>query len=149
MGGLVRGIVQGLSDGAVIVGAQIATRKLATAAASLLPAVDPATANATTEKAKFIGFRLGAAVAVSIAARKFAPKVARIAAAGAFGEAINAGLAQTGAAKFLGALPGGVRRVVNVDRSGYNVPAGRRVNAWPRQNRAGVGAWPQMQVVGQ
>lgn len=137
--GVVDNIVQGLKDGATVVGGQVIARKIRGAITGMLPA---SAQTAVKSGAGYVALTIGSAIAVSLAARKFLPAQARMAAAGAFSEAINAALAQTPIAPYLGAF--GPRRIVPV--------AGRRpgVSAWPqpRAVAAGVSAWPQPRVVG-
>jgi hypothetical protein len=133
--GIVGGIVQGLKDGAVVVAGQVAARKIRGAITGMLPA---ATQTSLKSGAGYVALSIGSAVAVSIAAKKFLPAQARMAAAGAFSEAINAALAQTPIAPYLGAFA--PRRIVPI--------AGRRpvgVGAWTAPAAvAGVGAWPRV-----
>jgi hypothetical protein len=134
--GIVGSIVQGLKDGAVVVAGQVAARKIRGAITGMLPSTSQ---TAVKSGAGYVALSIGSAVAVSIAAKKFLPAQARMAAAGAFSEAINAALAQTPVAPYLGAF--GPRRIVATRRAG--------VGAWAQPvavaaGRAGVGAWPRV-----
>lgn len=139
--GIVGGIIQGLKDGAAVVGGQVAARKARGAITGMLPAA--AKAKVATG-AGYVALSIASAIGVSLAARKFLPGQARMIAGGAWSEAINAALAQTPVAPYLGAFAP-VRRLV---------PARGRVNnvsAWPGSGaaqlaaagRSGVAAWPR------
>lgn len=132
--GLAGSFMEDGKNGLGVVAGQVVTRKISSAAAAMLPA--PA-AGSAVEKIQNIGLRLGAAALTAFLARKFAPRgLAAFVAAGAFGEAINWGLAQTPVAPFLGALP--ARRALPLPMTRVG-----RVAAWPRSLPAGVGAWPK------
>lgn len=139
-GGMMGQVTEGLQDGLAVVGGQVIARKLATGVAAMVPTPT----NATIQKVQYVGLRLAAAIGVAMASKKFAPKYSRMMTAGAFSEAINAGLAQTPIAPFLAAIP---RRRGNPALAGRRInPAIGRVAAWPAAipastARAGVGAW--------
>lgn len=126
-------IKNGIVDGLSVVAGQTATRKLGAAISAALPPAS--TTNQVAASAQFVGTRLAGAIAVGIAARKFAPKYSRMVVAGAFAEVVNCALAQTPVAPFLSALPR--RRLVALP-SRTGVPA---VRAWPGQTPR-VSAWP-------
>lgn len=137
--GIVGGIVQGLKDGAAIVGGQVAARKIRGAITGMMPAAQQA---GLKSGAGYVGLSLVGAIITSIAAKKLIPTQARMITGGAFSEVINAGLAQTPAAAYLGAF-GPSRRLI--------APAARRgVAAWPGSGarplaagRTGMAAWPK------
>jgi hypothetical protein len=138
LGGVVGTIVQGLKDGGAVVGGQVAARKIRGAVTGLLPADMQAKVRTGVGH---IALSIASAVTVSLVTKRFLPGYSRMVAAGAFSEAINAALAQTPVAPFLGAFP--ARRVVAAPVNG-----GRRgVNAWsgasalPPAAPRGVGAW--------
>lgn len=147
--GIVGNIVQGLKDGVAIVGGQVAARKIRGAVTGMLPA---ATQLEVASGMGYVALSLVSAIAVSIAAKKFIPGQARMIAGGAFSEAINAGIAQTPVAPYLGAFAP-VRRIVPpITRRAGGRPG---VNAWPGGGnpalsaaRNGLAAWPMMRAVG-
>lgn len=135
--GMMGQVMEGLQDGAAVVAGQVIARKLATGVAAMVPAPS----SASIQKVQYVGLRLAAAVGISVMARKFAPKYSRMMAAGAFSEAINAGLAQTPIAPFLAAIPR--RRNPAMGALPRRAAAGR-IAAWPTAipaARTGVGAW--------
>lgn len=147
--GLVNDIVQGLKDGTVIVGGQIGARKIRGAITGMIPVTSQASVQSG---AGYIALTVVSALIVSLAAKKFVPAYARMATAGAFSETINAALAQTPVAAYLGAFAPVRRRVI---------PSGagnrRGVAAWPGASasymalqgaRTGVAAWPMPRSVG-
>lgn len=133
--GIVADLTTGFVDGVSVSGGRLATRKLAAAAAAMLPAPE---AGSTMEKVQAVGVRVASALAVGFAARRFAPKWARMITAGAFSDAVDCALAQTPAAPFLSAFAR-VRRPAALP-----MPA-RRVgtSAWPGNQLPRVSAWPQ------
>lgn len=142
-----RGIVQGLKDGAAVVGGQVATRKISGAVTGMLPATMQPKVQTGVGK---IGLSLLSAVVTSLIARRALPAQSRLITAGAFSETINCALAQTPIAPFLSAYPH-ARRLSAYPTSGYNVPAG--MSAYPgtgtrRVLTAGAPRVPQMRVVG-
>lgn len=134
--GIVGSIVQGLKDGAAVVGGQVATRKVRGAITGMLP---QATAANVSKGIGYVALSLVSSVVVSMVAKRVLPSQARMIVAGAFSETINCALAQTPIAPYLSAYPR--RRVA--------------MNAWPTPKgitggarAAGVAAWPTMRVAG-
>lgn len=133
--GIVGGIVQGLKDGGAVVLGQVGARKVRGAVTGMLPANLQAQ---VATGAGQIALSLASAVVVSLVARKALPNHARMIAAGAWSETINAALAQTPIAPLMSAFPAR-RRVASAPRRG--------VAAWPTAaalpaGRPGVAAWP-------
>lgn len=136
--GIVGALMQGLKDGAGVVGGQVAVRKLRGAVSGMLPA--DVQAKATTG-AGGIALSVVSALAVSMAARKFAPSYARVIAAGAFSETINSVLATTPIAPYLSAWPSPGGRPAQL--SAYPGAGVKRLPA-----ARGVAAYPHARVVG-
>lgn len=145
--GIVGNIVQGLRDGAAVVGGQVVTRKVSGAVTGMLPATMQPKVQSGAGK---IALSLLSAVVTSLISRRILPVQSRLITAGAFSETINCALAQTPIAPFLSAYP---------VRSGYNVAAGMsayprpRFAAYPgtgtaRAMTAGAPRVPQMRMVG-
>lgn len=140
--GIANTVMQGLKDGASVVGGQIAARKIRGAVTGMLPAETQASLKTGVG---YVALSIASAIGVAIGARKLLPAQARFLAAGAFSEAINAGLAQTPVAPYLGAFAP-PRRVLPTRTAGS-----RGVSAWPMAGApAGLGAWPMpgMRAVG-
>lgn len=133
--GLVGNIVQGLKDGAAVVGGQVATRKIRGAITGMLPAT---TAAQVSKGMGYVALSLASTIVTALIARKALPGQARMIVAGAYSETINCALAQTPIAPYLSAFPR--RRVAGT------------VRGWPGNRvipqRAGVAAWPMMRSVG-
>jgi hypothetical protein len=136
--GIVGGIMQGLKDGAAVVGGQVVTRKVSGAVTGMLPASTAATVATGPGK---IALSLASAVITAMIARRVLPGQARLITAGAFSETINCALAQSPIAPFLSAYP---MRRTNPRVAAYpGTGSSRLIGAGPR-----MAAWPTMRVVG-
>jgi hypothetical protein len=139
--GLTGSIFQGLKDAVAVKVGEIATRKVSGAVKGMMPVAWQAK---VATGAGRIALSIGSALGVALLAKRFAPAgYARIVVAGAFSEAADAIISQTPVLSQVVAsvngggtvaayprrvvrrLPGAVGAYPQVDRSGYNVPAGR------------------------
>ena len=128
-------LAQGLKDGAVITVGQIATRKLSGLASNYVPGLSPINADGSKNLIGIVGSRLAAGLVIGFASRRLAPQYSRLLVASAMSEVINAGLAASPAAPFLGAMPiirrPGVSGYVRNNPARPGVTPGGRVGAWP------------------
>lgn len=123
-------LVDGLKDGAGVVGGQVATRKVAQLARQYVPGMS------STSGPLAVLPTLAGAVVTSFVARKALPRFSRTITAGAFAEVITGALAQTPVSAML---------------SGY-APVVPGLRAWPARAAlpaaapVGVRAWPARRV---
>lgn len=132
--GIVGNIVQGLKDGAAVVGGQVVARKVSGAVTGMLPATMQPKVQSGAGK---VALSIASAVVTSLIARRVLPAQARLITAGAFSETINCALAMTPIAPFLSAYP---MRRTNPRLAAYpGTGAGRLIAAPPR-----LAAYPRM-----
>lgn len=125
-------LIDAAKDGAVIVVAQVANRKVASLVNQYVPGLG---ADSTVGK---IGAKVLSAAVIGLATRRFAPKFSRLATAAAMADAVTAAAAETPIAPYLGALPR-IVRTTDARVAGYPqrsaLPAARNgMNAWPRRS---------------